>query len=224
MNNSDGFLQKYVKDYKFIETLEPPEKNKHRRVYRKFINRNAGSTSLIESYDDFIDNQFASQIEDQSFTAEDGTRIDMVNPKIHKPVHIIDGEEKPVYPQYCRDNSIPYRGRISAECHVTKTNGEKIVTKMDLGHLPVMLGSKLCNLRGKTQEELVALGECITDPFGYFVIKSERSLIIQDKTRMIYPIVYYDPKIGKIICDYTSQKGTLGYSKFRLTIGKNGEF
>ena len=220
MNNSDGFLQKYVKDYKFIETLEPPEKSKHRRVYRKFMNKNAGSTSLIESYDDFIDNQFASQIEDQSFTAEDGTRIDMVNPKIYKPVHIIDGEEKPVYPQYCRDHSIPYRGRISAECHVTKTNGEKIVTKMDLGHLPVMLGSKLCNLRGKTQEELVELGECITDPFGYFVIKSERSLIIQDKKRMIFPVVYYDPKIGKIICEYTSQKGTLGYSNLRLTIGK----
>ena len=220
MNNSDSFLTEYVKKYKFLKTLETPEKPKYRNVYRKFINKNAGSTSLIESFDDWVDNQFSNQVRDQSFVAEDGTIINLKNPQIFKPVHIIDGEEKPVYPQFCRDNSIPYRGRISAECHVTKTNGEKIVTKMDLGHLPIMLGSKLCNLRGKTQEELVELGECITDPFGYFVLKSERSLIIQDKTRMIYPHVYYDTKSGKLICNYTAQKGTLGYSRFMLTIGK----
>ena len=220
MNNSESFLREYVEKYKFLETLKIPEKQNYRKVYRKFINKNAGSTSLIESFDDWVDNLFVPQIEDHSFTAEDGTRIDLRNPILYKPVNIIDGEERPIYPQYCRDNSVPYKGRISVECHVTKTTGEKIVTKMDLGHIPIMLGSKFCNLRGKTQEELVELGECITDPFGYFILKTERSVIIQDKQRMAYPHVYFDTKIGKLVCDYTASKGNLGYSKLFMTIGK----
>ena len=221
MGDLDSFLDNYVNNFKFVQTLDEPNKSKDRIVYRRFLKELAGSKSLTESFNDWVDNIFEMQIGFQSFTAEDGTKIEFKNPVIHKPVIVINGEEKILYPQYCRDNSIPYKGRISVECYTTKKNGEKITTKIDLGYIPIMLGSKLCNLYGKSEEELVELKECITDPFGYFLLKTERSVIIQDKKRVCYPMVYFDTKIGKLICDYTSsRKGKNGSKIFKLLTGK----
>ncbi len=221
MGDLDSFLDKYVNNYKFLKTLEDPEKTKDRIVYRRFIKELSGSRSLIESFNDWVGNIFEKQIENQSFIAVDGTKIDFKNPTIHKPTVVINGEEKILYPQYCRDNSIPYKGRISVDCHTTKKNGEKITTKVDLGFIPIMIGSRLCNLYGKTEEELVELKECITDPFGYFLLKTERSVIIQDKKRVCFPMVYFDKKIGKLICDYTSSRKVRNGSKiFKIMTGK----
>jgi DNA-directed RNA polymerase II subunit RPB2 len=221
MGDIDTFIDKYVNNFKFVKTMDDPEKTKERIIFRRFIKNTAGAVPLLESFNDWADNIFASQIENQSFTAEDGTIIELKNPVIHKPAIVINGEEKILYPQYCRDNSIPYKGRISIDCHATKKNGEKISTKIDLGYIPIMLGSKLCNLYGKTEEELVELKECITDPFGYFLLKTERSVIIQDKKRTCYPLVYFENKSGKLIFDYTSsRKGRNGSKIFKLMTGK----
>ena len=111
--------------------------------------------------------------------------------KSTKPVIMINGKEEILYPQYCRDNNSPYHGRISLECVTIKETGEEIKTELDLGYIPIMLGSKLCNLYGKTEEELIKLKECITDPFGYFILKTERSVITQDKKRMVYSDCLY---------------------------------
>lgn len=221
MGDLDSFLDKYTKEYKFVQTLDETEKSKEKKVYRRIIKETAGSKPLILSFNDWVDNIFEKQIENQSFLAEDGTQIDFKNSIIHKPSIVINGEEKILYPQYCRDNSIPYKGRISVECHATKKNGEKISTKIDLGYIPIMLGSKLCNLYGKTEEELVELKECITDPFGYFLLKTERSVIIQDKKRTCYPMIYPENKTGKLIFDYTSsRKGRNGSKIFKILTGK----
>ena len=221
MSDLESFLERYEKKFDFVKTLEDYDKGKERLVYRRFMKKLAGSNSLIESFDDWVDNIFKLQIENQSFVAPDGTKIDLKNPKIHKPVHIVNGEEQIIYPQYCRDNSIPYKGRITLDCEVTKPGGEVIITNIELGHIPIMLGSKLCNLRGKTEEELVELKECITDPFGYFLLKTEKSVIIQDKKRVCFPMVFFDTKIGKLVCEYTSyRKGRNGSKVFRLVTGK----
>ena len=221
MSDQRSFLQKYIEDHKFIQTFDDYQKSKERKVYRKFIQKLAGSNSLIESFDDWVDNIYKSQIEKQSFEAEDGTFINLKNPVLHKPIITINGEERILYPQYCRDNGLTYKGRLSVDCEVIKTNGETIITKMDLGYIPIMLGSKMCNLRGKTEEELVKLKECIMDPFGYFILKTEKSVIIQDKKRVCFPMVYFDNKLGKMICDYTSaKKGRNGSKIFKLLTGK----
>ena len=74
-----------------------------------------------------------------------------------------------------------------------------------------MLGSKKCNLYGKTAEELVELGECITDPFGYFIVSSEWALVTHDKKRRNIPYLVYNKKINSktfIINQYTIRDKT----------------
>ena len=221
MSNPGTFLERYVEDYQLLSPMEEYPKTKSTKLFRMMAKQLAGSGPLISSFDDWHENIFISQIENQTFTAPDGTKVVFKNPKINKPVIMINGKEEILYPQYCRDNNYPYQGRISLECVTIKKTGEEIKTELDLGYIPIMLGSKLCNLYGKTEEELIKLKECITDPFGYFILKTERSVITQDKKRMSIPIVYTDTKTGKLILDYVSTKYASNGSKvFKMKLGK----
>lgn len=221
MSYQGTFLEHYTKNYGLLKTLDEYPRTKESLVFREFAKNLSGSGPLISSFNDWYENIFENQIIKQSFTAVDGTQIIFKNPKIFKPVIMVNGKEEILYPQYCRDNNLPYHGRISIECLVIKKNGEEIKTEIsEFGYIPIMLGSKLCNLYGKTEEELVELKECITDPYGYFHLNSERSVITQDKKRMSKPLVYID-RDGKLILDYTSCKnGKNGSKIFKMKLGK----
>ena len=128
MSQFQTFLEEYTEKHGILKTLDDFKLQKDTKVYREFASKLSGSYSLIDSFDHWVDNIFKLQVEGQSFTASDGTRIDFSNPEIHKPVLIVDNKEIPLYPQYCRDNFHHYLGRISITCNLTKTNGEKIKT------------------------------------------------------------------------------------------------
>jgi len=56
-------------------------------------------------------------------------------------------------------------------------NGKDI--DVEIGHIPVMLKSKICLLNGMSSEELIANGEDPEDPGGYFIINgTERVLVV----------------------------------------------
>ena len=83
---------------------------------------------------------------------------------------------------------------MTITCITIKPDGsEKVMENITLGYIPIMLGSIKCNLHGKTKEELVRLGECLTDPFGYFIISTERTVINIDKININMTII----KTGK---------------------------
>lgn len=56
-------------------------------------------------------------------------------------------------------------------------------TKVFIGKLPVMLKSKICTLRNRSEHELYAFQECPYDQGGYFIINgSEKVLIAQERS------------------------------------------
>ncbi|EMC98989.1 hypothetical protein BAUCODRAFT_65631 [Baudoinia panamericana UAMH 10762] len=56
-------------------------------------------------------------------------------------------------------------------------------TKVFIGKLPVMLKSKICTLRNRSEQELYAFQECPFDQGGYFIINgSEKVLIAQERS------------------------------------------
>lgn len=218
MSSSQSFIEEYIEKYGILKTLDEYEKLDEHYVFRTFSKKLAGSATIIEGFDNWCDNIFESQITSKNFTGPDGTQIKFLNPKLNRPMIIVNGKEEKLYPHYCRENTYPYTGSITTDCEVTKTNGEKITTSLELGKLPIMVGSKKCNLYGKSDEELIRLNECISDPFGYFILKSERSIVAQDSARMKMPLIYVE-KNGKIECKFIS--GKRGQTKvFKLTTGK----
>jgi len=87
-----------------------------------------------------------------------------------------------ITPFQCRLRDCTY----SAPIYVTVryTRGHQIVVKRNvmIGRLPIMLRSKTCVLRDKSEDELAALKECPYDPGGYFIIKGvEKAILIQEQ-------------------------------------------
>ena len=183
----EGQILKPIDDYK---------REKHHILFRKFCEKLAGGKSNIHVYNNWVNNIVPEQISNMSFVNEDGTRIVFKFVKYGLPEHP---------PQYCRINNKPYNTKIIISVEVNSTsNGVNVVKKekFELGYIPVMLGSDLCLLKGKTQEEMIKIGECISDPFGYFIIKSERSIVTQEKTRMSIPLIFNDKGILKLKYTY----------------------
>lgn len=82
-----------------------------------------------------------------------------------------------VYPSECRQRGLTYRGPLTVELAV-KVNGANMGHFATLlGHMPIMLQSKLCHLNGLSEKELVRVGEEGLERGGYFVNKGSEKVI-----------------------------------------------
>lgn len=78
-------------------------------------------------------------------------------------------------------------------------------TDVNIGRMPIMLGSSHCWLQGKTDSELSMLKECPYDPRGYFIINgSEKVLLIQEQMIENRIIVEKNAKQDTIIAGVVS--------------------
>lgn len=202
MASQVSFLQNLIDDGKVLKTLEEYDKSKEIQLFRKIASKLGAGKNSIRIFDDWLDNVLPNQIKEMSFS-ENGYMVEFSFDRFTKPTEL---------PQFYRNRIIPYTADLYIKCKVSK-DGKPLQSKPKafiIGKIPVMLGSKLCRLRGMSPQELLKAGECISDPFGYFIIKSEMSLITQEKARLSLPIIITDKKKGTPTCFYTSMhtKGT----------------
>ena len=98
-------------------------------------------------------------------------------------------------PFQCRLRDCTYSAPIYV--NVRYTRGNQIVVKRNVivGRMPIMLRSKNCVLRDKTEDEQVLLKECCYDPGGYFIIKGvEKVILIQEQLSKNRVILEEDAK------------------------------
>ncbi|KAF2148302.1 DNA-directed RNA polymerase [Myriangium duriaei CBS 260.36] len=100
---------------------------------------------------------------------------------------VLVARERPVE-KYDEDgNTIPYDDGEEPETELVweKENPDEPEeeTRVFIGKLPVMLKSKICTLRNRSEHELYAFQECPYDQGGYFIINgSEKVLIAQERS------------------------------------------
>ena len=108
--------------------------------------------------------------------------VKFTNISVGKPCLNEAGNEKPIYPNQCRIRDITYAAPINVD--VEYTLGSKQLNRIkgiEIGKMPIMLGSSNCLLSQMSHEDLAKQQECPYDPRGYFVIKgSEKVLLIQE--------------------------------------------
>jgi DNA-directed RNA polymerase II subunit RPB2 len=188
------------------------------RIYKDIIKRDGFSSNIIENYNNEMIFKIPELIMNTKFEARDGY-ITFENVRPIKPTDTVKGKTEPLFPREARMKTIPYFGDILVDVVFTPRpigylqNGQPIYAEgskperkenFELGAIPVMLGSQLCHLHGLSEEEILAKGECISDPFGYFIIKSERIIITQSKLRVSAFLIYNDARmkctVGMITC------------------------
>ncbi len=142
-----------------------------------FIRRDDLTRFQIESYNwliekglqEVIDEKGSLDIEIPDYSLELG-KISVGKPEVNESGMGVESR----YPFECRLRNLTYSAPIYLEFI---ERGEPVV--VEIGHLPVMLRSRICLLNGLSEDEVVKRGEDTHDMGGYFIINgTERSLII----------------------------------------------
>ncbi|MDK2789831.1 MAG: DNA-directed polymerase subunit [Methanothermococcus sp.] len=178
-----------------------------RTIVDSFFKENTLVKHHIDSYNDFVEHKIQKIIDEvHSIETEIQGRYDIVFGKVRveKPVNKeADGSVKEITPMEARIRNLSYSAPIFLEItpimgkDEEETYGETV--EVYIGELPVMLGSKICHLHGKTKEELIAYGEDPEDPLGYFIVNgSEKAVVAQE-----------DLIPNRILCEKVEKNGKI---------------
>jgi DNA-directed RNA polymerase II subunit RPB2 len=119
--------------------------------------------------------------------------IEFRNVNIRKPtIFENNGAVTPMYPNDARLRNITYAAPVYVDLHISTTMFDpttgvketrtRALQRIHVGKIPVMVGSKFCMLCETPEKTPRDLGECSTDPGGYFIIQGgERIIISQER-------------------------------------------
>jgi len=112
--------------------------------------------------------------------------------EIGNPSHEdLDLENSNIYPSECRQRRMTYEAPLFAI--ISRKFDDEMIDhiRIKLGNIPVMVGSKFCNLRGLDEKQLAQKGEDMSEFGGYFIVngneKVARMLIVPKRN---YPVVF----------------------------------
>lgn len=163
---------------------------------KDFINNKDFIKFQLDSFNWLIDSGLQAVIDEREPLEIDieGYKLDFGKIHVGKPVVNESGQgPESRYPFECRLRNLTYSAPILLEFI---ENGSTV--EVEIGHMPVMLGSKMCTLSGMSEEEMIAHGEDPLDLGGYFIINgTERSLIIVEDLSPNRIITNIDEVAGK---------------------------
>ena len=175
------------------------------KLLKSWIEMESIIGSHVETYDNWIINVIKRQLANRPIRIPQG-EVTVMNPVFFPPrISTAENSWIPLTPQMARDNGYTYSSEIYVDYVLNAgTPQEERLNQNFFGKIPVMLSSVLCHLRGKTQKELTELGECVADPFGYFIIKgAEKVVLTQEKLRVNRMMLYHPSSKDAIVCKMT---------------------
>jgi len=158
-------------------------------VVRKYILNEGLAGPVLRSYDHYVDT-VREMVNRLVVTLAEGNTITFSDAMLMYPQRVdIDQKQELLMPSFCRLHNYTYRGRLTSKAH---WRGETV--DVFWGYVPIMLGSSVCNTRSLDRTDLLTLGECPNDPFGYFIIDGlEKIIAIQERTLPNKILTYMNP-------------------------------
>ncbi len=153
-----------------------------KQLIRSFVEKNGLIEHQIASYNEFIENGLQRVVDEMQVVNPEieGFEIHLEKIKVGKPsVKEANGQLRPITPNEARLRDLNYAAPIYLEMTPIKNETEMEKIKPKIGEIPVMLKSNICNLTGKSREELIKAAEDPDDPGGYFIVNgTERALVL----------------------------------------------
>jgi len=179
----------------------------------------------IDSYNHFIEHDLPQLIQEHNpiiiydnydqqekrFMSEN--IIEFGNIKIGRPIIMENnGNIKEMTPNEARLRNLTYASEITCELHykiITHLKGSEESEVMEipsfknvnLGKIPIMLGSKFCLLSDLNGKMRVEMGECEYDKLGYFIINGGERVLVNHERKCenrIYVFAQSDSKYSHI--------------------------
>ncbi len=142
----------------------------------------------LESYNFFIEENLQKVVNEQKIVEteivnrgknQEGVWVELGNIRVERPiVREADGSQSKLYPTEARLRNLTYAAPMILEMTLHQGEKEFPVQETTIGQLPVMIGSKVCNLCGLSSEERTEQGEDPCDPGGYFIVNGTERVLM----------------------------------------------
>lgn len=182
--------------------------NKH-LIVKKYLEDHSLVESNIISFNNFIEKRIQEIVSEISETiVNEEFEITLGRIKVGRP-NIIesDGSSSLIMPYEARLRNLTYSAPITLEITIKK-DGQIDSDDVEIGRIPIMVGSKPCNTYGLSKEDLVKHYNDPIDPKGYFIINgNERVMIMSEDLAENQPFIEENSK-GNLHLRIFSSKGT----------------
>lgn len=196
------------------------QKNKH-IITKKYLEEHSLVESNVTSFNKFINQRMQEIVDEISETIDDEDfEINLGKIKVGKPIVIeADGSSSFITPAEARLRNLTYSAPITLELTVKKDNqvDSEIV---EIGKIPIMVGSEVCNIHGMTKEELIQNYNDPLDPGGYFIINGNERVMVMAEDLAENQAFIEEDKTGNLNLRIFSLKGTY---RIPVTISEDKE-
>ncbi len=178
-------------------------------IVKKYLEEHSLVESNVISFNNFIEkrmqeivNEIAETINNEDFEITLG-KIGLGKPKVIEA----DGSSSLITPHEAKLRNLTYAAPITLEITVKKDDQIDSET-VEIGKIPIMVRSNVCNTNGMSKEELINTYHDPLDPGGYFIIKgNERVMVMAEDLAENQPFVETNSK-GDLTLKLFSSKGT----------------
>jgi DNA-directed RNA polymerase II subunit RPB2 len=180
-------------------------------LLRSYLVYQGFADDILESYNNWVQKLIFEQMASRPIDTGKGSVVRVTRAILERPTTVnAKNEAIPLTPLMCRNNGSSYTANLSVDLeHVvpgTPNSPETILERAErihIGKIPVMLGSVLCHLYGKSDQEKLEMGECPNDPLTYFIIKGNEKVILMQENMRLNRFFIFADKNGDMICRMT---------------------
>ncbi len=196
------------------------EKNNH-LVVRNYLREHSLVESNITSFNNFIEKRLQEIVEEIQETIDNEDyeitlgRIEVGKPKVIEA----DGSSSLITPAEARLRNLTYAAPVNLELTVKK-DGQIDSEVVEIGKVPVMVKSNVCNTKGMSREELIQNYNDPMDPGGYFIIKGNERVMVMAEDLAENQVFIENNKKGELTLKLFSLKGTY---RIPITINEHKE-
>lgn len=184
-------------------------KDTNHLVVKNYLKNHSLVESNIISFNNFLEKRMQEIVDEISGTIEnDDFEITLGKIKVEQPKVVeADGSSSSIMPSEARLRNLTYAAPVTLEITVKKD--EQVDSEIvEIGRIPVMVKSKVCNSNGLDENELTENYMDNLDPGGYFIIKgNERVMVMAEDLAENQPFVETNKK-GELTLKMFSSKGT----------------
>ena len=184
-------------------------KDNNHLIIKNYLNNHSLVESNITSYNNFIEKRLQEIVNEisESMISED-FEITLGKIEVGKPQVIeADGSSSFITPTEARLRNLTYSAPIKMELTVKKDD-QVDSEVVEIGRIPVMVRSKICNTHGMSKEEMIKHYIDPMDTGGYFIINgNERVMVMAEDLAENQPFIERDKK-GKTHLRVFSLRGT----------------
>ncbi len=155
------------------------QKNDKHVLIKRYLNEHSLVESNITSFNNFINHRMQEIVNELNRTIpDDETEIQLGKIRVGKPnITEADGSSSIINPAEARIRGLTYSAPVNLEITI-KQEGQLESHDVEIGMIPIIVKSEICNLSEMSKEELIENYIDPLDPGGYFIINGNERVIV----------------------------------------------